>query len=270
MGFFKDSLKKWFYTNSSSAASSDARIPLLTATGDPKGSDTMANLASVLGVQYKTLSSSDNLDNLGYGWYYLGGGETPPDNSPFGNNEAFSLYCTPNGTDRVLQIAIRNNKMKYRIRWGSWQSWVEVSTDVPLFYKNYATLDNLVTAIDYNAEVLYKASNDGANSTYLKFTIDSAYNGITLAIQTQYVLGPAFVCLDIAQEGGSAVCKISTNNNNISSRCKFYVDSTNKYVYLESRGATAYTRVLARTNGTHMDVVTSLPSGLTEVTPTVV
>lgn len=91
-----------------------------------------------------------------------------------------------------------------------------------------------------------------------------------MAVQTQYVTGPAFVSIDIAQEGSSEVCKISTNNNNISSRCKFYVDSTKKYVYLESSGATVYARVFARTNGTHMDIVTSLPSGLTEVTPTVV
>lgn len=48
MGMFQDSLKKWFYTNNSQAASSDARIPLLTASGAPKGSDTMANLASVI------------------------------------------------------------------------------------------------------------------------------------------------------------------------------------------------------------------------------
>ncbi len=56
MGFFKDSLKKWFYTNNSSAASSDARIPLLTSAGEPKGSDTMANLASVLGATNKNIS----------------------------------------------------------------------------------------------------------------------------------------------------------------------------------------------------------------------
>ena len=48
MTFF-DSLKKWFYTRNSSAASSDARVPLLDASGNPKGSDTMANIASVLG-----------------------------------------------------------------------------------------------------------------------------------------------------------------------------------------------------------------------------
>lgn len=48
MGFFQDSLKKWFYTNSSSAASSDARIPLLNANGTPKGSDTIPNISKII------------------------------------------------------------------------------------------------------------------------------------------------------------------------------------------------------------------------------
>ena len=62
MASFSDLLKKWFYTNSSSAASSDARIPLLTATGEPKGSDTMANIASVLGgVRRFTINSGGDI-----------------------------------------------------------------------------------------------------------------------------------------------------------------------------------------------------------------
>ena len=47
MTFF-DSLKKWFYTKNSSAASSDARVPLLTSTGEPKGSDTMYNVSKII------------------------------------------------------------------------------------------------------------------------------------------------------------------------------------------------------------------------------
>lgn len=48
MGFFQDSLKKWFYTNNSSAASSDVRIPLLNANGTPKGSDTILNVSKII------------------------------------------------------------------------------------------------------------------------------------------------------------------------------------------------------------------------------
>ena len=46
---FADSLKNWFFNNSSQAASSDARIPLLNADGTPKGSDTMQNIALTTG-----------------------------------------------------------------------------------------------------------------------------------------------------------------------------------------------------------------------------
>jgi len=45
MTFF-DSLKKWFYTNSSSAIGSAGRVPLLDASGNPIGSDTIPNVAN--------------------------------------------------------------------------------------------------------------------------------------------------------------------------------------------------------------------------------
>lgn len=49
MGLFQDSLKKWFYTNSSSAFGNNAaRIPLLDASGNPVGSETITNTANKL------------------------------------------------------------------------------------------------------------------------------------------------------------------------------------------------------------------------------
>ena len=44
MGTFKDSLKKWFYTQGTTAAAVTSRIPLLDASGNPIGSDTPDNL----------------------------------------------------------------------------------------------------------------------------------------------------------------------------------------------------------------------------------
>lgn len=44
MGTFKDSLKKWFYTQGTAAATATSRIPLLDASGNPIGSDTPDNL----------------------------------------------------------------------------------------------------------------------------------------------------------------------------------------------------------------------------------
>lgn len=44
MGTFKDSLKKWFYTQGTTAATATSRIPLIDASGNPIGSDTPDNL----------------------------------------------------------------------------------------------------------------------------------------------------------------------------------------------------------------------------------
>ena len=44
----ENGLKDVFYDKSSSAASSDARIPLLNADGTPKGSDTMSNMSKIM------------------------------------------------------------------------------------------------------------------------------------------------------------------------------------------------------------------------------
>jgi hypothetical protein len=61
MGTFKDSLKKWFFMNNSSAASTTARVALLGESGEPIGSDTMANLASVLGVDATPLVQNSSI-----------------------------------------------------------------------------------------------------------------------------------------------------------------------------------------------------------------
>lgn len=48
MALFKDSLKKWFYTQGTSAGTTGSRVPLLDASGNPIGSNTMANFGKLL------------------------------------------------------------------------------------------------------------------------------------------------------------------------------------------------------------------------------
>ena len=48
MAEFKDLLKKWFYQNSSSAGTTSSRIPLLDASGNPIGSNTMENVSKLM------------------------------------------------------------------------------------------------------------------------------------------------------------------------------------------------------------------------------
>lgn len=47
MAEFKDLLKKWFYNNSSTAGTTSSRIPLLDSSGNPIGSNTVANVGSL-------------------------------------------------------------------------------------------------------------------------------------------------------------------------------------------------------------------------------
>lgn len=61
MAFFKDSLKKWFYTNSSSAIGSAGRIPLLNSSGEPIGSDTIENVSKKFA---ETLSRNTRLTDF--------------------------------------------------------------------------------------------------------------------------------------------------------------------------------------------------------------
>ena len=49
MGTFKDSLKKWFYTQGSASGTTGSRVPLLDASGNPVGSNTVENIAKIMG-----------------------------------------------------------------------------------------------------------------------------------------------------------------------------------------------------------------------------
>ena len=48
MGTFKDSLKKWFYTQGSAAGTTGSRVPLLDASGNPIGSNTLPNVGKLM------------------------------------------------------------------------------------------------------------------------------------------------------------------------------------------------------------------------------
>ena len=110
MGTFKDSLKKWFFTNNSSAASSTARVALLDASGNPIGSDTMANLASVLGVARGRFTPSGQGDSYTISTYagllYVFDGS---------NGNAY-LYLIHNGSvDEIFKGALNVNLSVERV-----------------------------------------------------------------------------------------------------------------------------------------------------------
>lgn len=61
MANFSDLLKKWFYTNSSSAIGNAGRIPLLNSSGEPIGSDTIENTAKKFA---ETINRRTRLDDF--------------------------------------------------------------------------------------------------------------------------------------------------------------------------------------------------------------
>ena len=61
MGTFKDSLKKWFYTQGTAAGTTDSRIPLLDASGNPIGSDTLQNVGKLIEQARPTTTTIGNV-----------------------------------------------------------------------------------------------------------------------------------------------------------------------------------------------------------------
>lgn len=129
MGTFKDSLKKWFYTNNTNAASSDARIPLLNANGTPKGSDTIANISSVLNGIAISLTNQNNLnDVVDTGVYSWLGSSTAPLNNFRAQG---SLLLVWKAGTQTFQLQWPNTfssvGIGFRIRWnGEWSAWNKI------------------------------------------------------------------------------------------------------------------------------------------------
>ena len=57
-----NALKSIFTRNTSAASTSGARVPILNSSGEPIGSDTMPNLASVLGGKIRLLSQTLSIE----------------------------------------------------------------------------------------------------------------------------------------------------------------------------------------------------------------
>lgn len=73
MGYILDSIKALFTKNTTNAASvSGARVPIMSADGTPIGNDSMANLASVLGVRQDILLQNGQSVSLSGGIVFYG------------------------------------------------------------------------------------------------------------------------------------------------------------------------------------------------------
>lgn len=133
---------------------------------DAFGCATPSALASLLGVGTinSTAQFGENIDNLvRFGQYAVSAGATGT--KPTTGGLTLLVY---GNTDYVAQLAIGvdNNKMYYRSKLNrtgqSWKTWMDVSTGIPDFYKNYADLASLASALG-GAGLFTRSYNTGGD-----------------------------------------------------------------------------------------------------------
>ena len=146
------------------------KIPAL-GTNDVLGFGTLANIASVLGgLRY--LKFVTNVDNTTVsGLYYV----ASPD-SPTGLEGWLIVISAYTSGDHsgvgVIQTFINFNNMTscvQRIRnWdnNTWGNWCSVAFDIPSFYKDYANLSSLASALGVGGFVLGFNSTLGSHGTF--------------------------------------------------------------------------------------------------------
>ena len=231
MGLFQDSLKKWFYTNNSSAASSDARVPLLNADGSPKGSDTMANLASVLGGQNKLITfaymSSTKLENTkqvaetvvsylqnnsrihtGYSFEGVIDSQTA----------AYHVFGYMISEERYGSITVQSYKggidsgiFDYFVLFGGVVSDARnIAFNIPTFYKNYQNESALATALGGTPSYDYSLGA-GESKDVFSWPSSGVRGGLYLVTE---IMGRGYFSLYLLGKNSVTLIKTSSDANN--------------------------------------------------------
>lgn len=114
---------RWYWASTGWTAWKDDAIDYPTFYKDYAN---LSSLASALRGVVQEISTTEDLNSLAGGLYSTSSGLQEQINAPFGK-EAFSMVVIGFADDRTLQIAIRDSRVKYRIKWGTWKQWYEVS-----------------------------------------------------------------------------------------------------------------------------------------------
>lgn len=77
----------------------------------------------------------------------------------YSNNYSTQIFYDPN-RDKVF---IRSNRYGTTV---SWESWSELSTNIPAFYKNYSTIAELITAVNGTCTTVSDLNNISFNGLF--------------------------------------------------------------------------------------------------------
>ena len=141
------------------------------ANGTPMGIGA-SDLASVLGALCYKGTANNTMDaNALPNGYWSCYNENRPTNTPYIGNGGIICF---RADDVVLQIAFDKNTQKtfYRMEaYDAWTAWHEYTYDMPSFYKDYANLSSLASALGVMTKISNGYNLDANNVTTTSITI---------------------------------------------------------------------------------------------------
>lgn len=294
MSCVKDSLGTLLNQGAADLGTSLAKIPALNS-GGTLGSATVANLASVLGVGTNfNINFSGDLNNFTSPMpptvLFAPSGTSAANLPPISRSHSFFLSVHKSYTNndhsenntRVWQIAvdIEDGGTWFRIKRGSgWSGWTEYSISIPSFYKNYADLGSLNTALISNDYSKIAQTGDVSNSTFQFAKLTRNQQGYAMILCINRIeASPAFLAIisgGITTTGSVSplICKqiIKNDNTNINLSYK-YVENDGLSFYAEvERGYILCKAIPLMVRFGSQDFVakvSEIPSGTTPITIT--
>lgn len=147
MGTLANGIKDIFSTSQTTAT----HLPVCASDGTPQGRISVGDLASVLGGMMFRPQQLESFDidvaqQLSCGLYQT---KEPSTGFPTTSYGTLIVFLGSNGFKMFMWIDQRSGKLYYRSNWSaSFKSnWLEISVDIPTFYKNYNDLSSLSTGL---------------------------------------------------------------------------------------------------------------------------
>ena len=215
-----NALKAVFGTTITSSTSGVANFlaPLFNASGDPAGRIGMSDLASVLGGSFiKTLSGSVNLNDYRISQMYFLLEPASASNKPSGLGSDRGFMSVFQNGSYVAQLIYDQDGQQFW-RWGLangtyWDDWQTIENNIPSFYKDYASLSELSTALNIfkNNKLSDIPDSQTLNSTFSSGIYQVGYSqhyGVLVVFSTSYYIMQLYI-----DNGGQFKKRINTGNN---------------------------------------------------------
>lgn len=160
----------------STAKTTGTNVMLSGNDGTPDGHITMANLASVLGVDIHNPPLTDlNMDEKRN---VFGVVEPSTLNTPYAGygivshlSSGQTSYCT-----QLVFMHTPTSGLYIRYKWNVWTAWQKIELNIPAFYKSYSDLASLSSALGYSVSTGGNTNTEGWYKVATYRTAIGGYN----------------------------------------------------------------------------------------------